>query len=241
MGEKSGEARGRKRRVRADAGVGEGVRKPTALKGKSARGKGKISTERYPDEALTLFKTRRAAGGQGSSFRAIQAEIGQQFGRSPSLNTLQRWAVRYDAEIRDLQRAVEGDRKRYVLECQRGRLDFLSSIADQATQRLQALFDQAEDQARSGRLDIPRYIEALVKVVDAARREERGEAWDGSVREMGDGAGHRAAEFVFALARRTQGVPEAPQILLDALQGVTSSIVANNDDIAARLGRTVVR
>ncbi len=238
MSEKSGEPRGRKRRVRADAGMGEGVRMPTALKGKSARGKGKISTERYPDEALTLFKTRRASGGQGSSFRAIQAEIGGQFGRTPSLNTLQRWAVRYDAEIRDLQRAVEGERRRWLLEGERARLEFLSKLADAAMLRLESVLNEAAALARSGRLDIPRYIEALVKAVEAAKREQKGDHWDGAEREAGDRAGHQAAEFVFALARRTQGVPDAPQILLEALQGITASIVANNDDIAARLGRT---
>jgi len=96
-------------------------------------------------------------------------------------------------------------------------------------------------EVRSEKRDIPRSVEALVKVVEAARREEKGEAWDGSAREMGDGAGHQAAEFVFALARRTQGVPDAPQILLEALHGVTESIVANNDDIATRLGRAALR
>ena len=171
--------RGRDKKPRRNTGRGTRERKPTALKCAYARGAGRMSTERYPAEALTLFKARRSTGGQASSFRAIQGEIAAQFGRRPALSTLQQWAVRFDPEIRDLRRVVDEERTRCILEGERARLEALSSVLNEVMQWLPVVCANMKALILSGKVDVIALMELPIKICAEARKTRRGEGWAG--------------------------------------------------------------
>jgi len=192
--------------------VRTGDQKPPALKSKHLRGRGRRMPVRYAEEAITLFKARRATDGKGSSFRAIQDEIEKRFGAKPSLSTLERWSIRFDPEIRSLRRALEAERERLILEGERTRLEFLSTLATEAMHRLPEVLEQIPIQVRDGRMCPVAFLEVLISIAREARREQKGERWTRQKGETSSPVGSVGAEAVIAVVERIQNSVDVPGV-----------------------------